>query len=139
MLARFCNPAMESVPLDVPRPPAEVIDLEVNFDGAVVWNGNVVPNLQMLESYFRSEAAKASQPEIHLRADRRARYGEVAVVLAAAQRNRLRKIGLWIRRRSRSRRSAQFNLGYPCSFRSGVCTWDSAGRPVGSCGSGAEE
>jgi biopolymer transport protein ExbD len=33
------------------------------------------------------------QPEIHLRPDRRAKYDYVAKVLAAAQRNRMKKIG----------------------------------------------
>src|SRR5262245_60886857 len=78
-----------------PRPPTppEVIDLEVDFDGTVVWNGTVVSNLSTLEQYLRSESGKEPQPEIHLRPDRRAKYGQVAVVLAAAQRNHMKKIG----------------------------------------------
>lgn len=90
-----------AVKLDMPQatPPPEtqerpeVIDLEVDFDGTVVWNGVVVPNLNTLEGYFRVEASKPVQPEIHLRPDRRAHYGHVARVLAAAQRNSLQKIG----------------------------------------------
>jgi biopolymer transport protein ExbD len=90
-----------AVKLDMPQannpPPPdarpEVIDLEVDFDGTVVWNGTVVPNIQTLEQYFRSESGKEPQPEIHLRPDRRAKYGTVAQVLAAAQRNRMQKIG----------------------------------------------
>jgi biopolymer transport protein ExbD len=73
--------------------PPEVVDLDVEFDGTVVWNGTVVPSLQTLESYLRVEAAKQPQPEIHFRPDGRAKYGAVAVVLAAAQRNHLKKIG----------------------------------------------
>jgi biopolymer transport protein ExbD len=79
-----------------PPPPdqrPEVIDLEVDFDGTIVYNGNPVPNIDTLESYFRTEAQKDPQPEIHLRPDRRAKYDVVARVLAAAQRNRMRKIG----------------------------------------------
>jgi biopolymer transport protein ExbD len=78
-----------------PRPPTppEVIDLEVDFDGTVVWNGTVVPQLSTLENYLRAESGKDPQPEIHLRPDRRAKYGQVAVVLAAAQRNHMKKIG----------------------------------------------
>jgi biopolymer transport protein ExbD len=76
-------------PVDV-RP--EVIDLEVDFDGTVVWNGTVVPP-DMLETYFRNESSKEPQPEIHLRPDRRSKYDAVAKVLAAAQRNRMHKIG----------------------------------------------
>jgi biopolymer transport protein ExbD len=90
-----------AVKLDMPQannpPPPdarpEVIDLEVDFDGTVVWNGTVVPSIQTLEQYFRSESGKEPQPEIHLRPDRRAKYGTVAQVLAAAQRNRMKKIG----------------------------------------------
>ena len=89
-----------AVKLDMPQannpPPPnrpEVIDLEIDFDGTVVWNGTVVPSLQQLESYFHTDAVKEPQPEIHLRPDRRVKYDFVAKVLAAAQRNRMKKIG----------------------------------------------
>jgi biopolymer transport protein ExbD len=90
-----------AVKLDMPQsnnpPPPdqrpEVIDIEIDFDGTVVYNGNPVGNLQTLESYFRIESDKFPQPEIHLRPDRRARYENVAIVLASAQRNRMKKIG----------------------------------------------
>ena len=49
--------------------------------------------MDQLEGYFHSEAAKDPQPEIHLRPDRRSKYGVVAKVLAAAQRNHMKKIG----------------------------------------------
>jgi len=78
-------------PQDQPRP--EVIDLDVDFDGTVVWNGTPVGSAQQLESYFRAEARKDPQPEIHLRADRRVKYDFVAKVLASAQHNRIRKMG----------------------------------------------
>jgi biopolymer transport protein ExbD len=78
-------------PPDQVRP--EVIDLEIDFDGTVVWNGTVVNNLPQLEGYFRQESVKDPQPEIHLRPDRRAKYDYVAKVLAAAQRNRMKRIG----------------------------------------------
>jgi biopolymer transport protein ExbD len=98
----FSIPIMtHAVKLDMPQannpPPQdqrpEVIDLEIDFDGTVVWNGTVVPNIETLESYFRTESRKDPQPEMHLRPDRRAKYDNVARVLAAAQRNRMRKIG----------------------------------------------
>ena len=49
--------------------------------------------METLEGYFHTEADKDPQPEIHLRPDRRAKYDVVARVLAAAQRNRMKKIG----------------------------------------------
>src|SRR5688500_7082247 len=63
-----------AVKLDMPQannpPPPdarpEVIDLEVDFDGTVVWNGTVVP-MNSLEAFFRIESTKEPQPEIHLR------------------------------------------------------------------------
>jgi len=90
-----------AVKLDMPQnknPPPEqqrpeVIDLEIDFDGTVVWNGTVVNNMNQMEGYLREESAKDPQPEIHLRPDRRAKYDYVAKVLAAAQRNRMKKIG----------------------------------------------
>ena len=80
---------------DQPPPPVqpEVIDLEIESDGTVVWNTTPVPSLDTLESYFHTYADKDPQPEIHLRPDRRARYDVVARVLAAAQRNHMKKIG----------------------------------------------
>jgi biopolymer transport protein ExbD len=84
---------------DVSHPPPpdqvkpEVIDLEIDFDGTVVWNGTPVQGLDQLEGFFRTESTKDPQPEIHLRPDRRAKYDVVAKVLAAAQRNRMKKIG----------------------------------------------
>ena len=91
-----------AVKLDMPNPnaqppppdqPPEVIDLEIDFDGTIAWNGTPVTGMEQLEGYFKSSAAKDPQPEIHMRPDRRARYGVVAQVLAAAQRSHMQKIG----------------------------------------------
>ena len=79
-----------------PPPPdqqPEVINLEIDGDGTVVWNGSPVASLEQLQGYFATETAKDPQPEIHLRPDRRAKYDVVAKVLAAAQRNHMKKIG----------------------------------------------
>ena len=84
-------PQNKNPPPETQRP--EVIDLEIDFDGTVVWNGTVVNNMNQMEGYLREESAKDPQPEIHLRPDRRAKYDYVAKVLAAAQRNRMKKIG----------------------------------------------
>ena len=78
-------------PPDQQKP--EVIDLEIDFDGTVIWNTTPVASMEQLEGYFHTEAAKSPQPEIHLRPDRRVKYDVVAKVLAAAQRNRMKRIG----------------------------------------------
>lgn len=91
-----------AVKLDMPRPspdsveppvPPEVIELEIDFDGTILWNGTVVPGLGTLERYFKIEATKEPQPELHLRVNRRAKYDTVAKSLALAQRQGMYKIG----------------------------------------------
>lgn len=79
-------------PSSQPRP--EVINLDIDFDGALVWNGTAIAGLQQLESYLRTEAQKDPQPQIQLRPDRRVKYDYVARVLASAQHNRLRNVGI---------------------------------------------
>jgi biopolymer transport protein ExbD len=89
-----------AVKLDMPQsknqPPPDVviepIQLEVDWDGTVIWNGTPV-QLNALEGYFRVEAAKDPQPEVHVRPNRRANYDTVAKVLALAQRNNMQRIG----------------------------------------------
>jgi biopolymer transport protein ExbD len=90
-----------AVKLDMPRPndnppptvPPEVINIEIDFDGTVVWNSQPVPDIKTLDAYFKQEAAKDPQPEIHLRPDRRARYDVVANVMASAQRQKMVRMG----------------------------------------------
>ena len=81
-------------PNDAPPPPVkpEVIDVEIDFDGTILWNGTPV-SIEAVEGYFRTEAGKDPQPELHLRPDKRSRYDITARVLASAQRNRMQKIG----------------------------------------------
>ena len=81
-------------PTDQPPPPVlpEVINLDVDFDDTVYWDGNKV-DLNELEGYFRQESKKDPQPEIHLRPDKRSHYDTTAKVLAVAQRNHMQKIG----------------------------------------------
>ena len=88
-----------AVKLDMPRATNApslaqpvVINLEIDFDGTVLWNGTPV-DIEALEGYFRREAAIDPQPELHIRPSKRAKYDVVARVLASAQRNGMRKIG----------------------------------------------
>ena len=90
-----------AVKLDMPPPPLnpppqlvlpEVINLDVDFDDTIYWNGNAV-TLDQVEGYFRGESKKDPQPEIHLRPDKRSHYDTTAKVLAVAQRNGMTKIG----------------------------------------------
>jgi biopolymer transport protein ExbD len=91
-----------AVKLDMPRPNSQpppelvepvIIQVGVDFDGTITWDGNTVPDEATLENYMRRTAKQDPQPEMHLRPNRLANYGQVAVVLAAAQRNGVVKIG----------------------------------------------
>ena len=90
-----------AVKLDMPRPnannkpstPPSVVDLEVDFDGTILWNGNVVESYDQLARYLASVVAKDVQDEIHLRPNRLAKYDVVAKSLAIAQRLGVKKIG----------------------------------------------
>ena len=79
---------------NAPPPPVvvEPIQVEIDWDGTVIWNGTPV-QLGALEGYFKVEAAKNPQPEVHVRPNRRANYDTVAKVLALAQRNGMQRIG----------------------------------------------
>jgi biopolymer transport protein ExbD len=90
-----------AVKLDMPRATNApslaqpiIIQLEIDFDGTVLWNGTPVPDFNTLDAYFRREAEADPQPELHIRPSKRANYDVVARVLASAQRNGMRKIGL---------------------------------------------
>ena len=81
-----------AVKLDMPTPNAtpptvipETVELAVDFDGTVTWNGQSVDRSTM-DSYFEDAAKKDLQPEIHLNPNRLAKYDAVAKVLADAQR-----------------------------------------------------
>lgn len=63
----------------------ETVDLGVDFDGGITWNGTAVSRAT-LDSYLADAARKDPQPEIHVNANRLANYDAVAKVLADAQR-----------------------------------------------------
>ncbi len=86
-----------NMPVGTPPPPLvppEVVTIEIDFDGTVIWNGRVVPDRQELEARLRAAAEMPEQPEIHLRPNKLVKYESVAMVMASAQRLGLKKIGL---------------------------------------------
>lgn len=72
----------------------EIVYVDIDFDGQVSWNGAAVADFAQLERFFLAEAAKASQPDVQVRPDRRATYDTVARVLATAQRSGMKRIGV---------------------------------------------
>ena len=76
-----------------PQPPIPVVMLEVDFDGTAVWNGWRIDR-PTLARRLADAARQDPQPEIHVMANRLARYGAVAEIMAETQRSGLTKIGL---------------------------------------------
>ena len=86
-----------NMPVGNPPPPAappEIVKIDVDFDGTVLWNGETVPDRPSLEAKFRGAAAQPIQPEFHLRPNKLVTYKHVAGVMASAQRLGITKIGL---------------------------------------------
>jgi biopolymer transport protein ExbD len=77
-----------------PLTPPEVVTIDVDFDGTVLWNGNLIPDRAALEGQLQAAAAQPTQPEIHLRPNKLVTYKHVAGVMASAQRLGVTKIGL---------------------------------------------
>jgi biopolymer transport protein ExbD len=67
--------------------------IDVDFDGTISWNGEVV-TLAGLDVKLTEVAATPNQPEVHLRPNKLVAYKTVAAVMAAAQRLGVTKIGM---------------------------------------------
>ena len=76
-----------------PPTPPEVVTLDIDFDGTLMWNGEQV-DVNQLDARFRGAAAQAIQPEFHIRPNKLVTYKYVAHVMASAQRDGITKIGL---------------------------------------------
>jgi biopolymer transport protein ExbD len=71
-----------------------VVEVDIDFDGTILWNGTVVPDRQTLDGDLAGLAAQPDQAELHVRPDRLTDYKYVAEVLATAQRLGVQKIGI---------------------------------------------
>ena len=86
-----------NMPVGNPPPPPEppiVVNIEVDFDGTILWNGETIADRPTLEARFKNSALMPTQPEFHLRPNKLVTYKHVAGVMATAQRNGITKIGL---------------------------------------------
>ena len=86
-----------NMPVGNPPPPVilpQIAKIDIDANGTIYWNGEVVPDHDKLEDWMRGAAAQNPQPEVHLRPDKSSKYGVAAAVLASAQRLGLTKIGI---------------------------------------------
>ena len=71
----------------------ENITLSVDAGGEVYWNGRQLPNREELLTRVKQAAVLKPQPEIHIRADKEARYEAVGRVIYMIQRGGVVKVG----------------------------------------------
>ena len=86
------------VPNNAPPPlrPPEIIRIDVDFDGTIGWNGEIIEagDRATVESRLAAVAAQRDQPEVHLRPNKLVTYKHVAMIMATAQRLGVTKIGI---------------------------------------------
>jgi biopolymer transport protein ExbD len=86
-----------NMPVGNPPPPVkppEVVTIDVDFDGTILWNNTPIPDRATLEQKLANVAAEADQPEVHLRPNKLVEYKVVAGVMSSAQRLGVTKIGM---------------------------------------------
>lgn len=96
----FTLPVMtHNVAVTLPRPtplqaapPPELVTLDVDFDGAMYWNGEAVDSIPVLERRLQALMARNPAARVDVRPDRRSAYGPTAQLLAATQRAHVRNL-----------------------------------------------
>jgi biopolymer transport protein ExbD len=75
--------------------PATPVELAVDFDGSLSWNGVAVSAADADAKLAQIGAMpKDRQPELHINPNRLAEYKAVAAVMAMAQRHSVEKLGM---------------------------------------------
>ena len=85
------------MPIGNPPPPLqkpEVVKIDIDPASIVYWNGIAISAAGELEAKMQAAATQQTQPEVHLRPNKLAKYDVVAKVMASAQRIGLTKIGI---------------------------------------------
>jgi biopolymer transport protein ExbD len=70
----------------------ENIEVSVNKDGDVFWNGQAVADNEALFQRLKKIAVLNPQPEVHIRGDEKSRYESIGRVVFACQRAAIAKI-----------------------------------------------
>lgn len=80
-----------AIKLDLPQEPsaavgpaADAIKIGIDADGTLYWNAEKIDD-DALKQRLAEQGKREPPPELHLRADRNARYERIAAVMAAAQ------------------------------------------------------
>ena len=88
------NMNMPPPSLNKPLVEPEIVKIDINEANQIFWNGTMVADRNELQAKMAAAAAVPTQPEIHLRPNKLAKYEIVAYVMAASQRAGLVKMGI---------------------------------------------
>ena len=86
-----------NMPAGTPPPPLSepvVVTIDIDFDGTILWNGEVLPTRDALQAKLSQAASLPDQPEVHVRPNKLVEYKFVAEVLAESQRLGVTKLGM---------------------------------------------
>ena len=94
---------LHTVNLDMPppstnTPPQEPVvhTVMIDFDGTVYWDEEALSGIDAVNAKMREVGTMSisEQPEIHIKPNKLVDYGVVAAVMASAQRNSVKKMGM---------------------------------------------
>lgn len=94
---------LHTINLDMPppqpnSPPTEPIvhTVMIDFDGTIYWDEAALPNMDAVNAKMQEIGAMpiSDQPEVHIKPNKLVDYGAVAAVMASAQRNAVKKMGM---------------------------------------------
>jgi biopolymer transport protein ExbD len=78
-----------------PKPP-EIVRIDLDFDGTIGWNGEIIQagDRGAIEQRLLAISQMPDQPEVHLRPNKLVTYKHVVMIMATAQRLGVTKIGI---------------------------------------------
>ena len=94
---------LHTVNLDMPPPSTTppvsdpiVHTVLIDFDGTIYWDDVALANMDAVNAKMQEIgiANTSDQPEIHIKPNKLVDYGVVAAVMASAQRNNVKKMGM---------------------------------------------
>lgn len=94
---------LHTINLDMPPPSPNqplkdpvVHTVLIDFDGTVYWDETALPNIDAVNAKMQEVGAMnlSDQPEVHIKPNKLVDYGVVAAVMASAQRNNVKKMGM---------------------------------------------
>ena len=94
---------LHTINLDMPPPSTNPPDHDpgvhtdmIDFDGTIYWDEAALPSIDAVNAKMQEVGAMTltDQPEIHIKPNKLVDYGAVAAVMASAQRNGVKKMGM---------------------------------------------